>query len=139
MGGYLAALYAARHAEVRRLVLMAPAFGFARRWPELLGAAAADSWRAAGWMDVYHYGQNRTCKLTYGLMLDAARYEDEPGFRQPALIFHGKQDDVVPVTASVEFAARHPNDELEIVDPGHELLNVLDYIAPKVAEFLLEA
>ena len=34
MGGYLAALYAARHAGVERVVLMAPAFGFARRWPE---------------------------------------------------------------------------------------------------------
>src|ERR1700734_332724 len=32
MGGYLAALYAARHAEVSRVVLLAPAFGFAQRW-----------------------------------------------------------------------------------------------------------
>src|SRR6516164_8365186 len=31
MGGYLAALYAARHADVERIVLLAPAFGFARR------------------------------------------------------------------------------------------------------------
>jgi predicted esterase YcpF (UPF0227 family) len=33
MGGYLAALYAARHAEVIKLVLLAPAFSFASRWP----------------------------------------------------------------------------------------------------------
>src|SRR5579859_7208445 len=32
MGGYLAALYAATHPEVDRLVLMAPAFGFSPRW-----------------------------------------------------------------------------------------------------------
>src|SRR5260370_38807814 len=38
MGGYLAALYAARRPEVSRVVLLAPAFGFARRWPLLLGA-----------------------------------------------------------------------------------------------------
>jgi hypothetical protein len=31
LGGYLAALYAARHPEVTRVVLLAPAFGFARR------------------------------------------------------------------------------------------------------------
>ena len=37
MGGYLAALYAARHPEVSRVMLMAPAFGFARRWPLRLG------------------------------------------------------------------------------------------------------
>src|SRR5262245_6001995 len=34
MGGYLAALYAARHAEVEKLILMAPAFCFLQRWPE---------------------------------------------------------------------------------------------------------
>src|SRR6202030_3969199 len=32
MGGYLAALYASRHREVSRVVLLAPAFAFARRW-----------------------------------------------------------------------------------------------------------
>src|SRR5580658_2151875 len=37
MGGYLAALYAAAHPEVARLVLLAPAFGFAQRWDEKIG------------------------------------------------------------------------------------------------------
>src|SRR5437764_5917323 len=32
MGGYLAALYAARHSAVERLVLLAPAFRFNSRW-----------------------------------------------------------------------------------------------------------
>src|SRR5580658_10519039 len=38
MGGYLASLYAAAHPEMARLVLLAPAFGFARRWDERIGA-----------------------------------------------------------------------------------------------------
>lgn len=33
MGGYVSALYAARHAEVEKLVLLAPAFAFLKRWP----------------------------------------------------------------------------------------------------------
>jgi len=38
LGGYLAALYAARHPGVfRALLLLAPGFGFARRWPQSLG------------------------------------------------------------------------------------------------------
>ncbi len=139
MGGYLAALYAARHAEVRRLVLLAPAFGFVRRWPERLGAAEFERWRASGWMDVYHYALGRNCRLSYQLIVDAAQYEDEPDFRQPALVFHGAQDDVVPAAASERFAAMHPNARLEILESGHELLNVLDYMAPGVAEFLAEA
>src|SRR5689334_23786387 len=38
MGGYLASIYASRHPEVRRIVLLAPAFAISRRWPEWLGA-----------------------------------------------------------------------------------------------------
>lgn len=137
MGGYLAALYAARHSEVARLVLLAPAFGFARRWPEHLGAAATERWRVTGTMDVFHYGENRTRALSYRLMEDGATYEEAPEFRQPALIFHGASDDVVPPSISWAFAATHPNVTLEILDSGHELLNVLDYMAPKIEAFLV--
>ena len=136
MGGYLAALYAARHSEVTRLVLLAPAFAFARRWSAHLGAKAMERWRATGSMEVFHYGEERARALAYGLMEDAAAYEDSPDVRQPALIFHGAHDDVVPPALSQTFAAARPNVELEVVDSGHDLLNVLDYMAPKVAAFL---
>jgi uncharacterized protein len=137
MGGYLAALYAARHGEVCRLVLLAPAFGFARRWPERLGADQVAQWRSTGAMPVFHYGENRSRNLSYALLEDGARYEDYPDFRQPALIFHGAHDDVVPAGYSEEFAATHPNAILEVVDSGHDLLNALDFMAPKVERFLL--
>ena len=136
MGGYLAALYAARHPEVSRLVLLAPAFAFARRWPERLGAEAMERWRSAGTMEVFHYAENGPRPISYDLMADAAAYEDFPAFRQPALIFHGAHDDVVPAELSRAFAASHPNAALEIVDSGHDLLNVLDEIAPKIDAFL---
>ena len=45
MGGYLAALFAARHSNVEKLVLMAPAFGFARRWAERLGEESLNAGR----------------------------------------------------------------------------------------------
>ncbi|MGB9454607.1 MAG: YqiA/YcfP family alpha/beta fold hydrolase [Bryobacteraceae bacterium] len=137
LGGYVAALYAARHAEVTRLVLLAPAFGFARRWPERLGAEAVENWRRTGWMEVFHYADGRNRAISYALLEDGAQYEDYPDFIQPALIFHGVQDDVVPVELSRRFVARHPNAALEVVDSGHEMLNVLDAIGPKVTGFLL--
>ena len=136
LGGYLAALYASRHPEVSRLVLLAPAFGFARRWAERMGTAAVDLWRTSGGVEVFHYGDNRQRRLSYALLDDAWSYEDYPDFRQPALIFHGAQDDVVPARYSSEFAASHPNARLEVLDSGHELLNVLDHMAPKVDRFL---
>jgi pimeloyl-ACP methyl ester carboxylesterase len=136
MGGYLAALYAARHPQVRKLVLLAPAFGFARRWPERLGPARMAAWRRSGTMEVYHYSEGRMRTLSPALLDDGAQYEDFPDFAQPTLIFHGSKDDVVPAVWSGEFAASHPNVRVEILDSGHELTDVLDYMAPKAAEFL---
>jgi uncharacterized protein len=136
MGGYLAALYAARHAEVRQVVLMAPAFGFARRWAAHLGPVQMESWRRTGAMNVFHYGLNRNCSLGYELMADAERYEEYPDFHQPTLIFHGAQDDVVPVEYSRKFAGSHLNATLEVLKSGHELLDVVEYMGRRVAKFL---
>ena len=134
LGGYLAALYASRHAEAARVVLMAPAFGFARRWSETPEAA---SWRENGFLDVYHYGEKRQRRLSYGLIEDGLRYPEFPDFRQPALIFHGTRDDVVPAQLSTEFAAAHANVKLRLVDSDHELLNVLEVIWQEAGPFLL--
>src|SRR5271157_938514 len=139
LGGYLAALYAARHAEVRRLILLAPAFAFARLWSGSLGAARVEEWRRTGSMEVFHYGKNRNCRLGYQLLADAGRYEDYPDFTQPVLIFHGMHDDAVPASSSREFSASHPNATLEVLDSDHQLLNMLDYMAPKIGRFLIES
>jgi len=136
LGGYLAALYAAHHSNVQRVVLLAPAFGFAQRWPERLGPTQVADWRRTGTMDVYHYAENRNRKLSYQLLADAERYPPYPDFTQHALIFHGAHDDTVPALYSQEFAANHPNAILEVLDTGHDMLNVLDYMGPKVLNFL---
>jgi hypothetical protein len=136
MGGYLAALYAARHPEVWRIALMAPAFGFARRWSERLGASAVEAWKRTGAIEVFHYGEGRTRRVGYELLEDGARYEDYPDVTQPCLIFHGVDDDVVPAQYSRDFAAMRANVRLELMDSGHDLLNVLEVMADRVVAFL---
>ena len=136
MGGYLAALYAARHAEAERAVLMAPAFGFARRWPRSLGEQVVSEWKRTGYLEMYHYGEKRPCRLGYQLLEDGERYEDYPDVRQPVLIFHGRHDEAVPVEYSQEFAAARKNVRLEVLDSDHELLNVLDRMWDGVRQFL---
>jgi pimeloyl-ACP methyl ester carboxylesterase len=136
MGGYLATLHAARHAEVSRVALLAPAFGFARRWPLTLGEEKVAEWRRTGWLPMYHYGDKVESRVGYGLLEDAERYEDYPDVSQVALIFHGRYDDVVPVECSEEFAARHPQVTLRIMDSGHELLNVLEDMWVEMRPFL---
>lgn len=136
MGGYLAALYAARHAEVERLVLMAPAFCFLKRWTATLGPAALEKWRDSGTFDVFHYGEGGRTPLGYQLIEDAAAYEDFPNVSQPVMIFHGKNDAAVPVEYSEEFARKHPHAELHVLNSDHELLNVLDDMWMETSAFL---
>jgi pimeloyl-ACP methyl ester carboxylesterase len=139
MGGYLAALYAARHPEVTKVVLLAPAFGFARRWPLMLGEEKVAGWRRSGWLPVYHYGDKMERRVGYELLEDAGSYEDYPDISQPALLFHGRQDDVVPVEYSEEFAARHPRVTLRVMESGHELINVLEEMWVEVVVYLTTA
>lgn len=139
LGGYLAALYAARHPEVDRLVLLAPAFGFARRWEEELGQEVLERWRESGSREVMNYATGGPASLGWQFMEDARRYEEEPAILQPCLIYHGVQDDVVPVAASRSFARTRTCSELREVDSNHELLNVIDEVWEGSRAFLLDA
>jgi pimeloyl-ACP methyl ester carboxylesterase len=139
MGGYLAALYAARRPQVRRVVLLAPAFRLAERWEERLGTLEMAQWRSSGSMQVFHHGDQRERSLNPLLIDDAHRYEDFPDVHQPTLIFHGRNDDVVPVGDSVAFAAERPWVELDILDSDHELGNVLEPMARRTLSFLCVA
>ncbi len=136
MGGYLAALYAAKHPEVDRLILLAPAFAFYKLWLAQVPEPELTRWRETGSIDVFHYGAGRNMPLEYGLLDDASQFEDFPPFTQPALIFHGDQDESVPVRYSVEFANSHPNARLVRLQSGHELTDVLDRIWLESKAFL---
>jgi uncharacterized protein len=137
MGGYLAALYASRRPEVEKLVLLAPAFQFPQRWPEELGAEKTAAWRQTGRMEVFHYGEGRPRHLGWELMEDCRRFEAEPSFSQPALIFHGTGDTVVPPAYSEQFAARHSNVRLRLMASDHQLSDVTHLIWAEMAPFLL--
>lgn len=138
MGGFLAALFAARNpGRVTRLLLLAPAFGFAARWPVVVGEAGMSHWLSTGKLPVFHYAEGRNMNLGLAMYHDSQRFEPEPDFTQPALIFHGVNDVVVPVEASREFAASHPNARLIEMQSDHELTDVLPEIWENCREFLL--
>ncbi len=136
LGGYLAALCAARRPEIPGVVLMAPAFEFAQRFRARAGEAALADWRRRGAADFFHYGVGRQAPLGFGLIEDADGYEGFPAVTQPCLIFHGLRDDVVPVDLSREFAARRANVQLVELESGHELTDVLDIMGPRAESFL---
>jgi pimeloyl-ACP methyl ester carboxylesterase len=137
MGGYLAALYASTHPEVDRLVLLAPAFSFSDRWDDLVKPEGMAAWRNTGWLEVFHYGEARQRRIHYGLYEDALTHPASPDFTQPARIFHGVNDAVVPIELSRNYAATHPNTILTEYDSDHELLSVLPEITTAATHFLL--
>jgi uncharacterized protein len=137
LGGYLAALYAAGHPEVSRMILLAPAFQFQELWAGELSQSDLLAWRERGTMPVFNYGEQREMPISYDLMEDAGRYEAFPDFTQPALIFHGEQDPVVPVRLSSAYTESHSNTRLIRLPSGHELTDVLPAIWEHSREFLL--
>lgn len=138
MGGYIAALYAASHPEVEKLVLLAPAFNFHERWTSSLGVEKLREWREKGEIPVYHYAKGRDVPIGYQLIEDARQYEPFPEFSQPCLIFHGIQDTVVPVNYSEQMARARQNVRLVLLDSGHELTDVLGTIWRESKAFLLQ-
>lgn len=136
MGGYLASLYAARHPEVDRLVLLAPAFAFYRLWLNQVPPADLLLWEQSGAIDFYHYGEGRSKRLHYGLLEDAKNYEEFPAVSQPTLIFHGENDRSVPIQHSIDFANTHPNARLVRFSSGHELTDVMEDMWKYIEGFL---
>ena len=137
LGGYLAALAASRYNQVKRVVLMAPAFRFARRWEYELGTEVFEEWRQTGSRTVFHYGAGENREIGFGLIEDARQYEDYPDVTCPALLLHGTLDDVVPIEFSREFARRHRDSaKLHEFVSNHELGDVLPEMWSVTSGFL---
>lgn len=138
LGGYLAALFAARHPErVPGVALLAPAFGLARRWADSLDEETLRQWRQDGWRYVYHFGEKQVRRIGYGLIEDGLQYEEFPDVRRPALVIHGRRDEAVDHRLSVRFAEGRPNCELVLYDSDHQLLDVLDPMWGRTQEFVM--
>jgi pimeloyl-ACP methyl ester carboxylesterase len=121
MGGLVAAAAARQGVPAARLILLAPAFGFARR--RLSGRRWA-GYRRRGTMRTYHHARGRWLTLGPELLADLPRWRDDDQWRLdlPVAILHGRRDDAVPLAESQVFAARNPGAMLRVVDDDHGLL-----------------
>jgi uncharacterized protein len=138
LGGYLATLSAAGNQRVQKLVLLAPAFGFYDLWIAELGTERVENWRRKGRIQVFHYGLGMEVPLDFAFLEDAKNFPPFPQISQPALIFHGDRDPVVPVAQSLEFVRLNPHAKLvRFKESGHELTDVLDSIWAQSQNFIL--
>lgn len=135
-GGLTAAWLAEQCLQVERLVLLAPAFQFQAHWLPRLGAEQLQRWQAEGSMPVYHYSQQTQLPLSYGFVADLLQYDDDRIQRSiPTLILHGRQDEVIPIQSSRDFAAERAWVKLIELESDHALVDVQDQIWQAIQAF----
>lgn len=135
-GGLTSAWLAEKYTQVERLILLAPAFGFLSEWLNRLGTDTVEEWENSGYLKVYHYGEKRSIPLHYQFVRDTEQYGEEQLQRTvPTLIIHGRNDDVIPIKSSREYAKNRPWVELIEVASDHALTNVLPEIWHLTKEF----
>jgi uncharacterized protein len=135
-GGLTAAWLGHTHPQVERLVLLAPAFGFLSHWLPRLGYEQVQQWQNEGFLPVYHSGEEKMLPISYTFAEDAAQYRETEIQRPvPTLIMHGKQDEVIPLQTSIDFAASRPWVTLIELESDHALLDVSDRLWQEICKF----
>ncbi|AFY78864.1 Uncharacterized protein family (UPF0227) [Pleurocapsa sp. PCC 7327] len=135
-GGLTASHLAENYSQVRCLVLLAPAFGFIERWLSQLEEAQIRQWQESGYLSVYHYGEQRSLPLHYQFLIDASQYSERRLQRPvPTLILHGRNDEVIPIQSSRDYASQRPWVELVELKSDHALTDVLPEIWQAIQKF----
>ena len=121
LGGVVAAAVAHRGAECKKLILLAPGLGFAKR---RLFSARWAGYRQHRRLPVYHLAYERWVKLGAELLDDLPAWADDDTWqvRTSVVVIHGRKDEAVPVSESEAFLARHPGGVLHLLDDDHGLL-----------------
>lgn len=136
-GGLTCAWLGQHYKCVRSLILLAPAFGFPSIWLASLGEETIRQWQTSGYLPVYHYGQKRSLPLHYQFIVDSEQYP-EHGLQKPipTLILHGRNDEVISIQNSRDYAAKRPWVELIELDSDHSLTNVMPQMWTEIKDFL---
>jgi pimeloyl-ACP methyl ester carboxylesterase len=140
LGGLAACRLAEQDARVCALVLLAPAFGLAKRWRQGLGASGWNAWRAKDRLETLDYATGQKRHVDFGFVDEIERMDAAdngfPNVRVPTLIVHGVRDETVGIDGSRAFARGRRHVRLVEVDDSHELRNSLPRIAAEADSFL---
>ena len=136
-GGLTCAWVAEQKFQVKKMILLAPAFGFPSSWYSKLQPEQIEQWRETGYLSVYHYGEKRSLRLHYEFLRDADNYSVSGLKRSlPTLIIHGIHDEVVAIEVSRNYVKEHPQARLIELDSDHGLNDVKERIWQETKDFL---
>ncbi len=137
LGGLTSAIIAEKNIKINRLVLLAPAFKIKSIGTGMLGKENLDKWKKDGALEMFHYGEGKTLSLNYDFVADLETQNDNLFYQQiPTLLFHGVNDDVVPLEVSREYASTRKWVKYHELDSNHSLDDKLDFIWGKTELFL---
>ncbi len=140
LGAYLALIAAERHRKVRRLILMAPAFDFPRRFPQLFSPEQLQEWKNQGEQLFFFYSFGEERPLSYRFMEDLETYRSFSFRRQlPVQIFHGIRDEIVPYSLSIDYLHHHPMCDLVLLNTDHGMLDKMDIMWEYMKVFLQQS
>lgn len=137
LGGLAACRVAAEDPRVCAVLAMAPAFHLVPRWRARLGEEAWDAWRRDGSLEVDDHATGARSRVDFGFVaeLERSQHGGLPDVRVPTLVVHGRNDDVVDVRWSRDFARGERHIRLVEVDDGHELTASIGRILSEADRF----
>lgn len=137
MGGVASAILAENNLKIKKLILLAPAFKISQLWQNGITVSQLEEWKTNGSSEIFHYGYEKKVPLGYQFYLDLFKHNDVSFSRQlPTLIFHGINDDVVPINLSQEYTKQNPNSTLISLEDDHSLQKDLNYLWNKSIQFI---
>ncbi len=137
MGGIASVILAENNSNIKKLILLAPAFKISQLWRDGISVSQLEEWKIQGTSEVFHYGYEKKVQLNYQFYLDLFNHNDSNFSRAvPTLIFHGINDDVVPINLSQEYTQQNPNSTLISLEDDHSLKKDLNYLWNKSIQFI---
>jgi uncharacterized protein len=140
LGGLAAARAAEQDPRICALVLLAPAFRIAERWPARIGEQAFREWEQTGWIDVHDHASGQPARMHFDFIRDVREVDAGsggwPDVRVPTLIIHGTRDDVVDPSLSRTWSSGKRHVHLVEVDDEHELAASIPLIIERCEAFL---
>ena len=121
LGGFIATVVAQRGADLRSMILLAPAIHFARR---RMTSPVWAAYRERREMEVFHHGVGRPLRLGPELLRDLPNWAGDEAWRitVPTVILHGRRDEAVPLADSEAYRDRNPGTVLHVLEDDHGLL-----------------
>ncbi len=141
-GGLIAAWYASIHpTKVAKLILIAPALQFTSEFIAETLETTLSQWKNNGDVLVEHYRFNGKIPLSFSFIEDLINNPPPKfsfqKFPISTLIFHGKDDAVVPVQWSIDFALDNHLVTLNLLTGDHQLLNQKQAMWNSIQSFLV--